>query len=388
MAEPNPIQEGGRPRRLTLALLLKRPYGVVGSAIIVIFVLGGVIGPLMTPYDPQDMSITHRLEAPSVTHIFGTDHLGRDVLSRMLRATRLFIYIGLIAVGTGAAAGALSGLALSRGAGKTANFIRGLMRLTASIPIAIFPLWAILNPLTLSVVALAGTGSGKVILVIGIVISLRLMPSFHGAWLPAATATDRGPYDSDLVTSDTTVAKKSLFPLTIAGFGLSVGMAIFLESALSFLALGIPPPDSSLGGMLRVGGRYGGVAAWGTILPGIAVLVGTLGFALLAHSLRGFYEMVVQPERPWFYRTWFLILAFFLWPWPIWSVLIIRSPWHTRKRWKVLGWFLALVEGFTFVAYLVQVPLVAISVSVPILILFVVILMQWDRVRLTTTRRI
>ena len=386
MAEPNPIQGSGRPQRLTLALLLKWPYAGVGSAVVFIFILAGVFGPFVAPYDPQDGSITHRLEAPSGTHPFGTDYLGRDVLSRMLWASRALLFMGLIGVGAGASAGVLSGLAFSRGVGKLAKFMRGLMRFSASIPIVGFPLCAILILVMPSVVVLTGTGYGNVILFIAIVISLRLVPSFYAAWLPFATAMDRGAYDSSPVPSDVMVARQPLLMLILAGFGLAVGMAIFLESISSFLGL-LSAPDPSLGRMLDHGlRRGGGVAEWGTILSGIAVLVGILGFALLAYGVREFYDTAVQPERPWFYRTWFLILVFFLWP--IWSLLIMRSPWHTGKRRKVLALFLVLVGGHFLVAYLFPTPSVAILASVPILIYFVVILMRRVRVRLTTARRI
>lgn len=381
MAEPNPIQESGRPRRLTLALLLKWPYGRVGSAIILIIILAGVFGPFVAPYDPYKPDVTAILKAPDATHWFGTDDLGRDILSRMLWATRTFLYIGLVGVGAGAAAGALGGLAFGRGVGKLANFIRGLMKLAASIPIVIFPLWAI--PVMLSVMAFLGTGFWMVILGIATIISLRLMPSFYAAWITSARAMDQRAYDSSSVPSDTMVAKKPLFLLTLTGLGLSVGMAILLESWVSFVGLGIPPTHASLGGMLGDGVRHGGVAASGTIFPGIAILVGTLGFALLAHSVREFYDTAVQLERPWFYRTWFLIVAFFLWP--IWTVLIVRSPWHKSMWWKALAWSFGIFGGYVILGDLSQEPLAAWFPFVLIVILLVVILSQWDRVRAATS---
>ena len=361
---------------LTLSQILRRPHGMVGALLITIFVLVGVFGPVIAPNDPERFNLLDSLEPPSITHPFGTDLFGRDILSRTLTAPRMFLWVGLLAVGIAATTGFLSGALFGRSDGKVGNFLRGLMTFAGSIPIVLYPIWAAVIPVMLWIAVILGGGYLEVLVLVGVNASVRLMPSFYSMWLPSAIEMDRERTSSQIPSDRPTAAVSTLFTLVVTGFGLAVGMAILLESVLSFLAIGVEPPQSSLGLMLNDG--RGDKSTWTTIFPGVVILLGIAGYGLLAHSLREAYDRVVQPQRPWFYRTWFLILAFFLWP--IWSILMFRSPWHRKRRWKGLAWVFAVVGSLAFVSYLITVPPVAIFASVPILILLAVILMQWNRV--------
>ena len=281
---------------MPVPLLLRNRYGIVGGVIILIIVLVGAVGPTVAPYDPQEINIDAMRESPSSSHLFGTDQIGRDVLSRVLSASQVFLWIGLIGVGVGAAVGLLSGLAFGHRDGQIAHFVQGLMKLVRSIPLVIFPLLAQATLIVL--VAILGTGYMGFLILVGVIVSVRIAPSFYAMLIPSAIKIHQERTDSDVQFNSLTAAMSTLFTLVVAGFGLAVGMAIILESTLSFLGFGFPPPQPSPGRILSDGLRFDIGATWIAIFPGAVILLGIAGYGLMAHGLREAYDMVFQPERP------------------------------------------------------------------------------------------
>ncbi len=264
---------GRTARRRNVPLLL-------GLALVAVVLLLALTGLLYTPYDPRAMDAPARGEGPSLAHLAGTDHFGRDILSRVMRGASLALLVGGGAVALGLAVGAPLGA--------LAGFVRGwvdevIMRLMDGL----FAFPATL--LAIAIVGVLGPGLANATLAIGVAyvpIFARLarasvISRLAAGYVDAAWATGCKPLRVLWVH----VLPNGLAPLIVqatAGFG----GAILAEAALSYLGLGVQPPDPSWGQMLGEAGDYLSVAPWLAVLPGIAIALTVLGFNLLGDGLR------------------------------------------------------------------------------------------------------
>jgi peptide/nickel transport system permease protein len=254
--------------------------GLFGLAIIILLVICAVFAPLLAPYPPFKIATGLRGDPPSAEYWLGNDAIGRDILSRLIYGTRIALIVGIgatiIAVTIGVTVGAVAGYF-----GGKVDFI--LSRLVDAL--MAFPLLALL--LTLS--AVFGPSLRNVVLVIGFtiwasyarivraeVLSLRERDFVLAA--RTAGATDRRIIFRHIVPN-------ALGPVIVLA-SLAVGGVIILESALSFLGLGINPPTASWGGMLADGRDQIRNYPHITIAPGIAIMVTVLAFNLVGDGLR------------------------------------------------------------------------------------------------------
>ncbi|MCR5675823.1 MAG: ABC transporter permease [Lachnospiraceae bacterium] len=251
--------------------------GFVIMSAVILFVL---LGMLFTPYPPTAMDEGAKLSGFSAKHLLGTDHLGRDLLSRLLSGagTTLFIAIGTIFIGavTGSLLGAFCGYF-----GGTADEI--IMRIVD----ALFAFPSIL--LALLFVSLFGSGRYHVILALGI------------AFVPSFARTVRGEFlrekGRDYVTNaklhgvgDLRIMFFHILPNTLdvllSAVLIGFNNAVLAEAGLSFLGIGVQPPDASLGRMLSESQQYLFRAPMTTFLPGILLVLMILGFSLTGEGVR------------------------------------------------------------------------------------------------------
>jgi peptide/nickel transport system permease protein len=252
----------------------------LGAAITLALVLTAALSLVYTPADPLAMSIATRLQGPSADHPFGTDQFGRDTLSRVMTGAVTSIAVGLIAVGIGAGAGILLGLA----GGWMGGWIdETLMRLVDAVQG--FP--AILSALLFTAVFTPG------MLVSMVAIGIAFVPAFarltRGSVLElrerefVVAARALGSPDARLVARH--VLPNALPPLIVQATT-SFPVAILAEAALAYLGLGTQPPHPSWGLMLREAQNFLSYNPWFAVFPGGAIALTVLGLNLLGDGLR------------------------------------------------------------------------------------------------------
>ena len=260
---------------------LSRNYITVwGLGIIVIMIILAVLAPYIAPYGYETMILPDRLQPPNTKHLFGTDNFGRDILSRMLYGARVSLVVGLGGVTIAASIGVLLG-AIAGFYGKWIDEI--IMRIMDSI--LAFPYII----LAVALMAMVGPSLRNVILVIGITRTPRFARVTRGSVLALK--------EMDFVTAARALGQREwrilarhilpncLTPIVVMA-SLSVATAILTESALSFLGLGIQPPQASWGTMIADGRRFMLDAPWIATLPGIAISLTILGYNLFGDGLR------------------------------------------------------------------------------------------------------
>lgn len=285
--EAPPVPPSRSRRVETLFLLARNPMAVASALVLLALVVVALLGELITPHDPFAQSIPDRLQPPSGAHWFGTDELGRDVFSRVLLGAEVSLRVGFVAVGISLLAGTLIGLA----AGYYGRWLDdGLMRFMD----VLFAFPAIL--LAIVVVAVLGPGITNAMIAIGIVytpIFARIARAStlsvrEEVYVRAARSSGAG----DLRILGRHVLPNIAAPL-IVQTSLSLAFAILSEAALSFLALGVQPPDPSWGRMLAEGRQFIEHAWWMVVFPGLAIFVVVLAFNVLGDALRD----VLDPKQ-------------------------------------------------------------------------------------------
>jgi peptide/nickel transport system permease protein len=252
----------------------------LGAAVTAALLLTAALSLVYTPADPLAMSIGGRLQAPTTAHPFGTDQFGRDILSRVMTGAVTSIAVGLIAVGIGAGAGILLGLA----GGWMGGWIdETLMRLVDAVQG--FP--AILSALLFTAVFTPG------MLVSMVAIGIAFVPAFarltRGSVLElrerefVVAARALGSPDARLVARH--VLPNALPPLIVQATT-SFPVAILAEAALAYLGLGTQPPHPSWGLMLREAQNFLSYNPWFAVFPGGAIALTVLGLNLLGDGLR------------------------------------------------------------------------------------------------------
>ena len=278
-----PQKKPPRPASLWLDAfnrLRRQPLSIFSGIIVLILILTAIFGSTLAPYDPNNIEMGNRFASPSLTHPFGTDDFGRDILSRVMVGARVSLMVGLIAVGISAVVGSFFGLL----AGYTGRIIDEVIMRAMDILFA-FP--AIL--LAIAIMAALGRGVGNAMIAIGIVYVPIFARIARGSVL---TVREEEFVEAAraIGSTDGRIMYKHIFPNIlspiIVEITLSLSFAILAEAALSFFGLGTQPPDPSWGRMLSEGRAYFQQSAWLAIFPGLAIMLTVLGFNLLGDGLR------------------------------------------------------------------------------------------------------
>lgn len=270
----------------TVAFTIKRqPLAALGFVLLVIFVVCAVFAPWLAPYDPAQLNLTSRLMSPSAAHWFGTDALGRDILSRTIYGARISMIVSVSVV-------ALS-LAIGLVAGGFAGFYGGWIDTVMNIYVtnAFMSLPGIL--LAIAFVAFMGPGLGNVILALAIsgwvgyarLVRAQVMAVKEREFVEAARALGA----SDLRIMCRHVLPNIIQPLIVQG---AIGMAgaVLAEATLSFLGLGVPPPAASWGSMLNDARSHLFDSPHLVFFPAIAVMLTVLSFNFIGDALRDYMD--------------------------------------------------------------------------------------------------
>lgn len=266
--------------RETIEILLKNRLAVFGLVVLFVLIVVAVLGETAAPHDPTDVSVPERLVGPSLEHPFGTDELGRDVLSRVIVGARVSLQVGFIAVGISLAAGVTVGLLAGFYGGRADSVLMRMMDILFSFP-------AIL--LAIAILAVLGPGITNAMVAIGIVYTPIFARIVRGSVLTVKGEVFVRAARS-LGASDLRIIARHILPNILAPIivqtSLSLAFAILSEAALSFLGLGVQPPDPAWGRMLAEGRNFIRQAPWMGIFPGVAILVTVMAFNFVGDGMR------------------------------------------------------------------------------------------------------
>lgn len=253
---------------------------ISGIVIVTFFMVVACFAPLIATHEPSATDLQSVLKAPSSMHFFGTDEVGRDVFSRVVYGTRISIFVGFIAVGISSLIGIVLGLIAGYYGGIIDSIVMRFTDIMLSFPtfFLILAIIAFLSPSIVNVMVVIGlTGwMGVARLVRAEVMSVK-----------------KREYISAVVIQGLSVSKimfKHILPNVLSPVivtaTLGVAGAILLESSLSFLGLGVQPPDASWGNILTEGQRNITNAWWLSLFPGLAIVITAIGYNLLGEGLR------------------------------------------------------------------------------------------------------
>lgn len=260
---------------------------IIFGVIVIVFMFSvAILAPIMATHDPYklDLSPEERLQPPSREHWFGTDDLGRDLLSRMVYGARISLSVGFIAVAIMLIIGVIIGTLAGYYGGWVDNLIMRFVEIMMCFPrfYLILMILAFLGPSIVYVMVVIGFTSwmGLTRLVRAEFLSLR-----EREFAVAAKALGA----SDLRIAFRHILPNALAPVFVSAT-LSVGGAILIESSLSFLGIGVQIPVPSWGNIISTGRFYIDSAWWITVFPGLAILITVLSFYIVGEGLRAILD--------------------------------------------------------------------------------------------------
>lgn len=265
-------------------VLRRNAMFILGLIIVLGVTFAAVFAPLIAPFAPNELHLDAILKAPCAEFPLGTDRLGRDVLSRLLYGGRVSLWVGFVAVGISISIGALLGLVSGYFGGLVDEIVMRFVDIMLCFPsfFLILAVVAFLEPSLFNIMVVIGLTSwmGVARLVRAETLTLREREFVSAARL-AGTSTWR------IMTRH--ILPNAMAPVTISAI-LGIGGAILIESGLSFLGLGVQPPQASWGNMLMDGKSVIEEASWLSLFPGLAILITVLGYNLLGENLRDFLD--------------------------------------------------------------------------------------------------
>lgn len=271
--------------------LSRNKLALIGSIITVIYIVIGLVGPLLAPYDYADQVLSDALMSPGEPgHLLGTDQLGRDLFSRLVVGIRISLMVGFGVTLISCLVGMVAGMLAGYYPGWTDTIISGIIELTWGFPLILIAviLAGVIGPGLTAVVIAVGliNWAGFARIVRGEVLALR-----EREYVQAAQA---------LGVSDLKIMVRHLLPnvmapvLVMASY--YVALAIIVEAGLSFIGMGAQPPLPSLGTMIASGRNFMLTHHWVTTIPGLAIVLIVLGLNLLGDGLRDILDPRLKEE--------------------------------------------------------------------------------------------
>jgi peptide/nickel transport system permease protein len=274
------VAKPASPGRRALRKLLQRKPAVVGMVIVLVFIVLALFAPWIAPHDPVATSWSAIRKAPSVAHWFGTDEIGRDVLSRVIWGTQASLLAGVVSVSISLLLGVPIGLIAGFVGGVVDGFISRVTDAFLACPFLI---------LAIALAAFLGPSLSNAMIAIGIsatpifvrltraqVINVKVED-----YVEAARALGNPPWRIALRHVLPNVTAPLIVQATLA-----IAAAVIAEASLSFLGLGQQPPDPSWGSMLNTAKNYVDQAPWMAVWPGLAIFALVLAFNLVGDGLR------------------------------------------------------------------------------------------------------
>jgi len=282
-----------RPRpfwRMVVGRLLRHPTGRIGCVLVGIIVLGAAFAPFLASAGPLDQARGLELGGFSLAHPFGTDELGRDIFSRVLYGARLSVGVSFLAVLAGALTGSTFGIVAGYIGGVVDTIVTRILDVLLAFP-------AIL--LGIAVAAVFGTGVKGIVIAIGI----ASVPDFARIARASAITERERDYISaarSIGASSGSIMRRHLLPNVVPPLliqlSIALSFAVLLEAGLSFLGLGVQPPQPSWGSMLQVARTYLYQVPSYVIIVGLALSMLLIGFNFIADALRDILDPRLNRE--------------------------------------------------------------------------------------------
>ncbi|MDQ6993773.1 MAG: ABC transporter permease [Mariprofundus sp.] len=265
-------------------LFVTHPLITIGGIIVASVALLALLAPWLAPFDPTEIDVSVILMPPSFEHWCGTDTLGRDIFSRMLYGARVSLAVGFVAVGISLLIGLMLGAIAGYAGGRTDAI---LMRSTDMV--LCFPTFFLI----LAVIAFLEPSIWNIMIVIGLtswmgvarLVRAEFLSLKQREFIAAAEALGVSP----VRIICRYLLPNAMGPILVSAV-LGIAGAVLVESGLSFLGLGVQPPDPSWGNILTEGKDNIQIAWWLSMFPGLAILVTVLGYNLLGEGLRDYFD--------------------------------------------------------------------------------------------------
>ncbi len=261
---------------------------IVGGAVLLVALGLAVLAPVVSPYDPLKQDLNSLLAAPSAEHLLGTDNVGRDILARVIWGTRVSLIAGAGSVAIAVLAGCLLGLLAGYWRGPVDDLVMRVMDAVLSFPALV---------LALALGAVLGAGLGSVLIALSVVYLPTFARLMRGQVLTirareyVQAARLLGAPDLRILLRH--VLPNAITPIVVQA-SLTIAFAILAEASLSFLGLGVRPPEPSWGGMINAGRGYLQQAPWFVFGPGAALFVTVLGLNFVGDAVRD----ALDPRTP------------------------------------------------------------------------------------------
>ena len=284
MSDPTlerPTTQARSRRAETFSALLANKLAAVGLVVLVLLVLAAVFADVLAPYGYTDSDLTRRLQPPSGAHWFGTDELGRDVLSRVIHGARVSLQVGAVAVGISLVLGTSIGLVAGYRGGWIDAVLMRAMDILFSFPVVL---------LAIAIVAVLSPSLRNTMIAIGIVFTPIFARVVRGSVLSVREEVYVRAARS-LGASDLRILGRHVLPNVAAPIivqtSLSLAFAILTEAALSYLGIGVQPPRPAWGLMLLDAQGFIPTGAWWmSIFPGLAIFLTVMALNLVGDGLR------------------------------------------------------------------------------------------------------
>jgi peptide/nickel transport system permease protein len=280
IAAPAPVPLAQSPWRRAVRRLFRLPAAVVALAVVLAIAVLAVFAPLIAPLDPLATSFVLVRKAPSAMHWFGTDEVGRDMLSRVIWGGRASLAAGVISVSIAIGLGLPLGMVAGYAGGWIDAIVSRITDAMLAIPFLI---------LAIALAAFLGPSLGNAMIAIGITATPIFVRLARGQvmnvraedYVEAARALGNPP--ARILVRH---ILPNILPPVIVQATLAIAAAIIAEASLSFLGLGQQPPSPSWGSMLNTAQRFLTQAPWMAVFPGVAIFMTVLAFNLLGDGLR------------------------------------------------------------------------------------------------------
>ncbi|MCR3955653.1 MAG: ABC transporter permease [Gudongella sp.] len=260
---------------------LKRSKMAIFGLVIIILLIGmAIFADYIAPYPFDEQNLMNTFQSPNSDHLFGTDEFGRDILSRVIYGSRVSLVVGFIAVGIALVTGGFLGAISGYYGGRVDNFIMRIMDVLLAIPSML---------LAIAIVAALGPGLTNLMIAVGI----SSIPTYARTVRAAVMSIKGMEYiEASKVSGsrDIRIIFKHILPNSLAPVivqaTLGVASAILTAAGMSFIGLGIQPPNPEWGAMLSGGRAYIRDYSYMTVFPGIAIMITILALNLLGDGLR------------------------------------------------------------------------------------------------------
>ncbi|MCP3678566.1 MAG: ABC transporter permease [Deltaproteobacteria bacterium] len=272
--------EEATPRALFWRRFKRNRLALTGGIVVLLLFIVAIASPIIAPYDPNAIDVRNILEPPGLSHLFGTDDLGRDILSRVIYGSWVSLLVGFVAVGIATVIGIIVGASAGYYGGWVDTVIMRFVDTMLSIPTFF---------LILAVITFLDSSIWNIMAVIGLTSWMGVARLVRAEFLSlkerefVLAARALGASDVRIIVRH--ILPNALSPVFVSAV-LGVAGAILTESVLSFLGIGVQPPTASWGNILTAGKDNIEIAWWISVFPGLAILLTVLAYNLLGEGIR------------------------------------------------------------------------------------------------------